>query len=64
MKRDMDYEIKINALIPTAEKEARERVDLIGVKSVSKGGYNHCLFTEYFHKAMKRLAIENGLRTF
>jgi len=64
MKRDYAYEYDINKLIPLAEKEARARVNFIGVKSVPKDGYNHCLFTEYFHRAMKRLAIENELRTF
>jgi len=68
MRRDLEYEHRINTLIPMAEKEANAKVALTCVKSVirpsSTGHYNHCLFTEYFHRAMKRLAIENGLRAF
>ena len=64
MHKDLLYEKEINALIPMAEKEARAKVNYIGVRSEPRDGYNHCFFTEYFHRAMIRLAIENGLRSF
>lgn len=78
MKKDLIYEIEIDKLIPQAEREAlREmlhlgkrieaRTRIIPGKPGEKEDivtYNHCFFTELFHKAMIRLAIENGLRTF
>lgn len=69
MKSDRAYVYDIDKLIPLAEKEARAKVKFSGVYSEprpSKLGviYNHCFFTEHFHRAMKRLAIENELRTF
>ena len=75
MTKDRLYELEINALIPIAETEAKKIVELSGKRSEKRVGvrdkvtgkyqyYNHCFFTEYFHKAMKRLAIEAGLRTF
>ena len=67
--KDEIYEIAINRLIPMAEKEAKVKVKQIGVKSEPRPGkvqpfYNHCFRTEFFHKAMSRLAIENELRRF
>ena len=67
------YEEEINALIPQAEKEALERIAGRAKKSEKRPGvgkfpsgkpipYSHCFFTEYFHKAMNRLAHEAGLR--
>ena len=68
MRTDRAYEYDINQLIPTAEKEARVLVALSGVRSIKRSGkdgfYNHCMFTDYFHKTMKRLAVEAGLRRF
>ena len=68
MHTNKNYEIEINALIPTAEKEARERVNEYGITSIRRQGkddfYNHCFKTQFFHEAMKRLAIEAGLRKF
>ena len=75
MRTDKAYEYDINQLIPLAEKEARAKVNFTGLKSTKNPGaadkvtgkctyYNHCFFTEFFHRAMKRLAIENELRKF
>lgn len=75
MRTDKAYEYDINVLIPMAEKEAISKVNYTGVKSEKRPGakdhvsgkslyYNHCFFTQFFHRAMKRLAIENGLRRF
>lgn len=68
MRTDPFYELDINRLIPQAEKEARDKVNFMGVRSVKRSGkdgfYNHCMFTDYFHKTMKRLAVEAGLRRF
>lgn len=78
MKTDPFYEAAIDGLIPLAEREAKKKVMLLGTRSEErvriipgKPGkkedivvYNYCFFTEFFHKAMKRLAIENELRTF
>jgi len=63
------HEINIESLIPAAEKEAWLRVGNFGTRSEVRPGvdgrtYNHCFFTEFFHKAMTRLAIENGFRAF
>ncbi len=69
MKPDEKYELAINKLIPLAVKEAKNKVWLTGVKNAAMPGklsvvYNHDYFSEYFHLAMKRLAIENELRKF
>lgn len=75
MKTNRAYEYDIDALIPKAVKEARKKTAALKARSekrtgavdkvTGKGGfYNHCFFTEHFHRAMKRLAIEAGLRTF
>lgn len=72
---DPFYENEIDKLIPTADKEARQKVNELGIKSESRVGafdkesgkcqfYNHCFRSEFFHRAMKRLAIEAGLRKF
>ena len=64
-----DYERNIEDLIPQAEKEARLKVTNLGIGSELRPGvdgrtYNHCFFTEFYHKSMTRLAIEKGLRSF
>ena len=64
-----DYERNIEDLIPQAEKEAMLRVVNTGIVSVARPGidgrtYNHCFFTQFFHEAMTRLAIEKGIRAF
>lgn len=69
MHTDTDYELAVNKLIPLAVAEAKKMVWLTGVRTAMMPGklsptYNHCYFTEYFHKAMKRLTIENELRKF
>lgn len=69
MHTDLNYELEINKLIPQAVKEAKNKVWLTGVKNASVPGkysvvYNHDYFSEYFHQAMIRLAIENNLRKF
>jgi len=78
MKSDKAYVYDIDKLIPLAEREARrevfqlgrmteERTRIIPGKPGEKEDaaiYNYCFFTEFFHKTMTRLAIENGLRTF
>ena len=71
------YIRKIDALIPAAEAEAlmllsiwlytSEKIkSLKSSYSIEKGvdgkPYKYCLFTKYFHKAMNRLAFEEGLR--
>lgn len=66
---DPYYEKAINDLIPLAVKEARASVNMLGLKTTKRSGtdgkfYNHCFFSEFFHREMKRLAIENGLRKF
>jgi hypothetical protein len=63
-----DYVSKINALIPIAEAEAKVKVQELGMASEPRPGadgknYNHCFFSEFFHKAMKRLAMDAGLRS-
>ena len=75
MKRDLQYELDINALIPTAEREAKRLADLTPMKSERRPGavdrvtgkavfYNHSFYAEFFHIEMRRLAIEHGLRRF
>ncbi len=69
MRTDKAYEYDINLLIPLAVKEARAKASFTGLtfeKRPAKlgGTYNHCFYTEYFHRAMKRLAVEAGLRRF
>ena len=62
-----DYEKSINALIPAAEKEARMKVTILGKETEERPGvddkpFNWDFWTEYFHAAMNRMAIEAGLR--
>lgn len=69
MKSDPIFVHEINKLIPLAEREAKAKVNVMGIKNEPRPGklqpfYNHCFFTQFFHKAMIRLAIENELRTF
>lgn len=64
---DPNYELRINSLIPLAEKEAKEKVEKLGVKTKSVAGKNGEIFeydywTEFFHEAMNRLSIEAKLR--
>lgn len=64
---DEVYQIAINSLIPTAAKEAREKVRAKGMTNEKRPGkeavyYNHDFFSEYFHQAMTRLGIEHKLR--
>jgi hypothetical protein len=61
-------DLNINALIPAAEKEATEKVKLKKKVSEERPGvdgkpFNWCFWTEYYHVAMNRMAIEKGLRT-
>jgi len=61
------YIRKIDALIPTAEAEALEKIkSLKSSYSIETGvdgkPYKYCFFTKFFHKAMNRLAFEEGLR--
>lgn len=63
-----DYKEKINALIPIAEREANLKLEGVPKKSEYRVGicgskYQHCLWTEFFHKAMNRLAKEAGYRS-
>lgn len=63
-----DYVSKINALIPTAHAEAKSKVVKLGKTSEIRPGkdgkdYNHDFFSEFFHKAMNRLATDAGLRS-
>lgn len=58
---------KINALIPLAEKEARQKLKTKQNKTESRIGaygklYDHYFYSEFFHNAMNRLAIKAGLR--
>lgn len=68
MKTDKRYEKQINKLIPAAVKDANESVRGIGKQSEMRTSVDgrwlrvHCFFTEYFHKAMNRMAREAGLR--
>lgn len=64
MHTDKEYEKAINALIPAAVSEAKSETKFMPSPTVNVRGYNHCYFTEFFHKAMTRLAIEAGLRRF
>ena len=64
-----DHERSIEDLMPQAEKEAKAKVSKLGKSSEVRPGvdgrtYNHCFFTEFFHLAMTRLAIERGIRRF
>lgn len=66
---DEQYENEINRLIPTAVREAKGTVKLLGIKNEIRPGkeavnYNHDFFSEFFHREMQRLAIKNGLRRF
>ena len=63
------HEKAINGLIPSAESEADEKVKQLGKRVEVRHGsdgkpYNHCFWTEFFHKAMNRMAYAAGLRTF
>ncbi len=62
-----DYEKSINALIPAAESEADLLVAAFGKKSEIRIGVDGAKFawsfwTEFYHKAMTRMASEAGLR--
>jgi hypothetical protein len=51
---------EINSLIPKAERKARARVKILGIKSekrAGKGGglFNWDFFTQFFHEEMDRL---------
>jgi hypothetical protein len=66
---NQDYINERNALIPAAEKEAREKVKALGRQWEMRPGsggsaYRHSFLNEFFHKAMNRLARESGLTTF
>ncbi len=63
------YEKNIESLMALAEKEARLKVTNIGKAGELRPGfggrtYFHCFFTEHFHRAINRLAVENGYRSF
>lgn len=62
-----DYEKSINALIPAAEKEATRKVAIWEEKNEPRIGadgknFNWDFWTEFFHRAMNRMAIKAGLR--
>lgn len=64
-----EHEQNIGSLFKLAEHEAILKVTNIGKAGElrrGKGGrtYFHCFKTEFFHKAMNRLAVENGYRPF
>ena len=61
------YQDDINALISFAEKEATNKVTALGKKNetrIGKGGqkFKWDFWSEYFHDAMNRMAVEQGLR--
>ncbi len=62
-----EHEKRINSLIPVAEKEAIMNVKLLGKESEMRPGvdgkpFNWDFWTEFYHAAMNRMAIEAGLR--
>lgn len=62
-----NYERDINELIPAAEKEATQKVSLLGKESEVRPGvdglpYKWSFWTEIYHAAMNRMAFEAGLR--
>lgn len=63
------HEQNIESLFNAAEKEATLKVTNIGKAGELRPGsggrtYFHCFRTEFFHKAMNRLAVEGGFRSF
>lgn len=61
------YEEKINSLIPAADeiaKLAMEQLGRVAEKRAGAGGTTrlHCFKTEFFHRAMNKLAYDAGLR--
>jgi len=63
------HEQNIESLFKLAEKEAILKITNIGKLGEIRPGaggrtYFHCFKTEFFHKAMNRLAVENGFRGF
>ena len=66
---DIAYERKINDLIPQAEREANKKLKNLIEKfeiRIGNGGrkYRHCFRSEFFHKAMNKLAFTSGLRSW
>ena len=66
---DSDYNAAINALIPEAEKIARQRVREIGKAWNPRKGrdgnlYRMDYWTREFHNAMNELASDRGLRSW
>lgn len=68
MRRDWEYEKRIDALIPIAEEEATKKVKAFGRRFEQRIGeldgklYTYCFWTKYFHRAMNRLAARAGIR--
>ena len=63
----MTREEKINALIPAAEKEADKKVAKLGKESEVCQGmdgkpFNWSFWTQFYHAAMNRMAIKDGIR--
>jgi plasmid maintenance system killer protein len=67
------YEKKINKLIPKAEAEAKAMCKKTGKRFEQRQSdpenkwsakIQHCFETEYFHKAINRLAFKAGLRSY
>lgn len=67
MTIDTTHAIKVNQFIPIAEQQADAIVAKSGLFQeirTGKGGvsYNHCFWSEAFHKAMNKLTSDAGLR--
>ena len=68
-----DYEKAINALIPLAEEEAKAECRRTGKRQEKRKSdpsnrwsatFTYSFESEFFHKAINRLAFEAGLRSF
>jgi len=63
-----EYVERINKLIPRAEAEANKLMENCNgvtcklVKGVDGKDFSYCIWTNYFHKAMNRLAREYEIR--
>ena len=63
-----DYVRSIDNLIPIAKKEATRKVAILGKETEIRSGadgksFNWDFWTEFFHAAMNRMAIEKGFRS-
>ena len=62
-----EYETQINKLIPEAERCANRKIGR-NPRYVNREGkdgrdFRWCMWTQHYHEAMKRLAVDAGLRT-